>query len=116
MCKSAMLQPWQHMTSATAITACKALEIEREEMVRRMLEEPSFSELFLRFLLVRSIRTQADLIPPGEFLSEIGRIVDAAVPIPARSTTLRPPDGSSHASKHRAQVINCDHTQDVHRG
>ena len=40
-------------------------------------------------------------IPPGEFLSEIGRIVDAAVPIP-RSTTLRPPY-SSDASKHRAQ-------------
>jgi DNA-binding NtrC family response regulator len=42
-------------------------------------------------------------VPPGEFLSEIGKIVDAAVPIPARSTTLRPPLGSSHASKHRAQ-------------
>jgi CRP/FNR family transcriptional regulator, cyclic AMP receptor protein len=51
-----------HMTSATAITACKALEIEREEMVRMMHEEPSFSDLFLRFLLVRSMRTQADLI------------------------------------------------------
>jgi CRP-like cAMP-binding protein len=52
----------RHMTSATAITPCKALEIEREEMVRLMHEEPSISELFLRFLLVRSMRTQADLI------------------------------------------------------
>jgi CRP/FNR family cyclic AMP-dependent transcriptional regulator len=52
----------RHMTSATAITACKALEIEREEMVRQMHEEPSFSDLFLKFLLVRSMRTQADLI------------------------------------------------------
>ena len=52
----------RHMTSATAITACRALEIEREEMVRLMHEEPSFSDLFLRFLLVRSMRTQADLI------------------------------------------------------
>ena len=52
----------RHMTSATAITACKALEIEREEMVRLMHDEPSFSDLFLKFLLVRSIRTQADLI------------------------------------------------------
>jgi CheY-like chemotaxis protein len=32
-------------------------------------------------------------VPPGEFLSEIGKIVDAAVPIPSRSTTLRPPLG-----------------------
>jgi CRP/FNR family transcriptional regulator, cyclic AMP receptor protein len=52
----------RHMTTATAITACKALEIEREEMVRVMHEEPSFSDLFLKFLLARSIRTQADLI------------------------------------------------------
>jgi CRP/FNR family transcriptional regulator, cyclic AMP receptor protein len=52
----------RHMTSATAITACKALEIDREEMVRLMHDEPSFSDLFLKFLLVRSMRTQADLI------------------------------------------------------
>jgi CRP/FNR family cyclic AMP-dependent transcriptional regulator len=52
----------RHMTSATAITACKALEIQREEMVRVMHDESTFSDLFLRFLLVRSMRTQADLI------------------------------------------------------
>jgi CRP-like cAMP-binding protein len=52
----------RHMTTASAITACTALEIEREEMVRMMHEEPSFSDLVLRFLLVRSMRTQADLI------------------------------------------------------
>ena len=52
----------RHMTTATAITACTALEIERDEMVRVMHDEPSFSDLFLRFLLVRSMRTQADLI------------------------------------------------------
>ena len=52
----------RHMASATAITSCKALEIEREEMVRLMHEEPSFSDLFLKCLLVRSMRTQADLI------------------------------------------------------
>ena len=51
-----------HMTTATAITACKAMEIQREEMVRVMHEESAFSDLFLRFLLVRSMRTQADLI------------------------------------------------------
>ena len=50
------------LATATAITACKALEIERGEMVRVMHEESSFSDLFLRFLLVRSMRTQADLV------------------------------------------------------
>ena len=52
----------RRMATATAITACTALKIEREEMVRVMHDEPSFSDLFLRFLLVRSMRTQADLI------------------------------------------------------
>jgi CRP-like cAMP-binding protein len=52
----------RHMTTATAITACTALEIDRDEMVRVMHQEPSFSDLVLRFLLVRSMRTQADLI------------------------------------------------------
>src|ERR1700723_43255 len=52
----------RHMTTATAITACTALEIERGEMVRVMPEEHSFSALFLKFLLVRITRTQADLV------------------------------------------------------
>src|SRR3984885_1536931 len=50
------------MATATAITACTALKIEREEMVRVMHEEHSFSDLFLKFLLARSMRTQADLV------------------------------------------------------
>jgi CRP/FNR family cyclic AMP-dependent transcriptional regulator len=52
----------RHMTTASAVTACTALEIERGEMVRIMHQEPSFSDLVLRFLLVRSMRTQADLV------------------------------------------------------
>jgi CRP/FNR family transcriptional regulator, cyclic AMP receptor protein len=49
-------------TNATAITVCTALKIDREEMVRVMHEEHSFSDLFLKFLLARSMRIQADLI------------------------------------------------------
>src|SRR5271170_2651993 len=52
----------RRMTSATAITECTALKIEREEMVRVMHQEHAFSDLFLKFLLARSMRTQADLI------------------------------------------------------
>jgi CRP-like cAMP-binding protein len=51
-----------HMTTATAITACTALRIEREEMIRQMHEEHAFSEMYLRFLLTRSMRAQADLV------------------------------------------------------
>ncbi|MGO8720223.1 MAG: Crp/Fnr family transcriptional regulator [Acidobacteriaceae bacterium] len=50
------------LATATAITACTALKIDRAEMVRVMHEEHTFSDLFLKFLLARSMRTQADLV------------------------------------------------------
>ncbi|SPE17633.1 Transcriptional regulator, Crp/Fnr family [Candidatus Sulfotelmatomonas gaucii] len=51
-----------HMATATAITACTALEIKRGEMIRLMHEEQAFSEMYLKFLLARSMRAQADLV------------------------------------------------------
>jgi CRP-like cAMP-binding protein len=54
--------PGLRLATATAITACNALKIGRQEMVRVMHEEPAFSDLFLKFLVVRSMRIQADLI------------------------------------------------------
>jgi CRP-like cAMP-binding protein len=51
-----------HMASASAVTACTALRIEREAMIRVMHEEHSFSEMYLKLLLVRSMRAQADLV------------------------------------------------------
>lgn len=51
-----------HMATAMAVTSCTALKIEREEMIRVMHEEHTFSDLFLSFLLARSMRTQADLV------------------------------------------------------
>jgi CRP-like cAMP-binding protein len=50
------------MATASAITACTALKIERGEMIRVMHEEHSLSEMYLKFLLVRSMRSQADLV------------------------------------------------------
>jgi CRP-like cAMP-binding protein len=50
------------LSTATAITACSALKIARGEMIRVMHEEHSFSDLFLKFLLARSMRAQADLV------------------------------------------------------
>jgi len=50
------------MATAVAITACTALKIERSQMIRILHEEHTFSDLFLRFLLARSMRTQADLV------------------------------------------------------
>ena len=50
------------LATATAITSCTALKIERGEIIRVLHEEHSFSDLFLKFLLARSMRTQADLV------------------------------------------------------
>jgi CRP/FNR family transcriptional regulator, cyclic AMP receptor protein len=50
------------LATATAITACTALKIEREEIIRVLREEHAFSDLFVKFLLARSMRTQADLV------------------------------------------------------
>lgn len=50
------------MATATATGVCVALKIEREEMVRVLHEEHTFSDLFLRFLLIRSMKTQEDLV------------------------------------------------------
>jgi CRP/FNR family cyclic AMP-dependent transcriptional regulator len=50
------------LATATAITACAALKIDRNELIRVLHEEHAFSDLFLKFLLARSMRTQADLI------------------------------------------------------
>jgi CRP-like cAMP-binding protein len=50
------------LATATAITACTALGISRGEMIHVMHEEHGFSDLFLRYLLERSMRIQADLV------------------------------------------------------
>ena len=51
-----------HLTTATAIDVCSALRIAREEMIRMMHEDRDFSEIYMKFLLARSMRTQADLV------------------------------------------------------
>ena len=48
--------------TATAITVCVTTRIAKDEMARVLHEEHSFSDFFLKFLLARSGRTQADLI------------------------------------------------------
>ena len=54
--------PGLRLSTATAMNACTALKIVREEMVHVMHEENALSELFLKFLLARSMRTQDDLV------------------------------------------------------
>jgi CRP-like cAMP-binding protein len=51
-----------HDATATAITACKALKLSRKEMVLLLHEQHEFSDIFLKFVLLRGVRTREDLI------------------------------------------------------
>lgn len=50
------------MSTATAITECAALKIEKKEMLRTLHEEHKFSDLFVAYLVQRHNHTQADLV------------------------------------------------------
>jgi CRP/FNR family cyclic AMP-dependent transcriptional regulator len=54
--------PGLRLATATALTPCTALKIARNEMVRVMHEEHTFSDLFMKFMLERSMHIQADLV------------------------------------------------------
>ena len=60
--KAMATEPGLRVTTATAVTACTTLKISRQEMIHVMHEEHSFSDLFLKFMLQRSMRIQADLV------------------------------------------------------
>jgi CRP-like cAMP-binding protein len=52
----------RHSASAVAITPCTALKLARAEMIQMLHHEHEFSDMFLKFVLARAIRTQEDLI------------------------------------------------------
>ena len=54
--------PGLRLATASAVNSCAALKITRDEMIRVMHEEPAFADFFVKFLLTRSMRTQADLV------------------------------------------------------
>ena len=54
--------PGLRLATASAVNTCVALKITRNEMARVMHDEPTFADFFLKFVLTRSMRTQADLV------------------------------------------------------
>jgi CRP/FNR family cyclic AMP-dependent transcriptional regulator len=50
------------MATASTVTACVVMRIDCEEMLQVLHQEHAFSDFFLKFMLVRGIRIQADLI------------------------------------------------------
>lgn len=51
-----------HIATATAITSTTVLAIDRNEMLRVLHREHGFSDLFIKYMLSRNIRIEADLI------------------------------------------------------
>jgi CRP/FNR family transcriptional regulator, cyclic AMP receptor protein len=50
------------LCSATAMTDCSVMRIDRKSMVEVLHREPAFSELFVAYLLTRNIRYEEDLV------------------------------------------------------
>jgi CRP-like cAMP-binding protein len=52
----------QRMATATAMTACTILAVDKPEMVRQLHGKPAFADRFLTHMLTRNIRIEEDLI------------------------------------------------------
>jgi CRP/FNR family transcriptional regulator, cyclic AMP receptor protein len=50
------------MASATALTECSIMRIEKASVIRVLHDQPAFSELLLHHLLSRNIRIEEDLV------------------------------------------------------
>jgi CRP-like cAMP-binding protein len=50
------------LATATAMTECEIMRLEKATMIRVLHEEPTFSEMFVSHLLERTIRVEADLV------------------------------------------------------
>jgi CRP/FNR family transcriptional regulator, cyclic AMP receptor protein len=50
------------MSSATPLSDCKVVRIDKDATIRALRADPSFSEAFLTYLLIRNIRIQEDLV------------------------------------------------------
>ncbi|MDR3750845.1 MAG: Crp/Fnr family transcriptional regulator [Terracidiphilus sp.] len=61
--EESMAEPGELRTStASALSVCMVLRIERERMLHTLHEQHAFSDFFMKFILMRGIRTQADLV------------------------------------------------------
>lgn len=54
-------QPFR-MATATAMSDCSILRLEKAAMIRVLHDEPAFSEVFVSYLLSRTIRIEEDLV------------------------------------------------------
>jgi CRP/FNR family transcriptional regulator, cyclic AMP receptor protein len=52
----------RRMATATAMTDCVIMRLEKSAMIRVLHDEPAFSEMFVAHLLARTIRVEEDLV------------------------------------------------------
>jgi CRP/FNR family cyclic AMP-dependent transcriptional regulator len=52
----------KRMATASALTQCEVMRVEKVAIVRVLRDEPAFAEMFLKRLLLRTIRVEEDLI------------------------------------------------------
>jgi len=52
----------QRISTASAMTECKIMRIEKEAMIRVLHDEPAFSQMFVAHLLKRTLRIEEDLV------------------------------------------------------
>ncbi len=51
-----------HMATASAMAESAIVRIEKDAMIRVLREQPTFSQLFMAFLLSRNVQIEADLV------------------------------------------------------
>ena len=52
----------QRMATATALSECLIVRLEKSAAIKVIHDEPGFSELFLAYILARNIRIEEDLV------------------------------------------------------
>jgi CRP-like cAMP-binding protein len=52
----------RRLATATAMTDCEIMRVDKETIVRVLHDEPAFSEMFVAHLLARTVRVEADLV------------------------------------------------------
>jgi CRP-like cAMP-binding protein len=52
----------KRVSAAVALTDCEIARVEKATMARALHEEPAFSEFFIKHLLTRTLRVEADLV------------------------------------------------------
>ena len=50
------------LATATALTECEIMRIEKSAISLALRDEPAFSEVFVEYLLARTLRVEADLV------------------------------------------------------